>query len=118
MQALRLAQNPDEKVKLTAQVQQLLGEAERIKSSKDWNAITPPSRITDQLTGNLPAATTEPKPRCLKEPVSTRQLPKSEQILLLKASYLNGFKFPPWTASPVDGDFARADDEDLFLYVT
>ncbi|RAR07644.1 cysteine proteinase [Stemphylium lycopersici] len=45
----------------------------------------------------------------LREPVSTRKLPARESIILLKASTVNGFKFPPWDKNPSADEFALRD---------
>ncbi|CAK7225337.1 cysteine protease [Sporothrix curviconia] len=48
-------------------------------------------------------------------PVSTRELPKREQIILLKASKLHGSVFPPWDAAPGEDAFKlAASDNALF----
>lgn len=52
--------------------------------------------------------------RKLVEPVSTRQRSKKEEIILLKASLVNGFKCPPWDKPPTSSDFA-ADQNGLFV---
>lgn len=120
MQALKLAQDPDEKAKLSTRVKQLLKEAETIKSSRDWRTAigsSSPSTQRDNGNGNDTTVTSS-KTRVLKEPQSTRKLPKSEQILLLKAGFLNGFKFPPWTIPPDPGEFELNHGEDMFLYVS
>ncbi|KAK5734611.1 cysteine protease [Elasticomyces elasticus] len=108
MRAMKLTKNPNEKVKHSALFKQLLQEAEEIKFSKDWRATS------------VNAVTTNPQSRAvavreLKEPQSTRELPRSEQILLLKASYLNNCKFPPWTTPPAPHEFQLADGGDLFI---
>ena len=54
--------------------------------------------------------------RSLKGPESTRQLPKSEQILILQASKFNGKKFPPWTRTPGPEDFWLRPSEEQFRY--
>ncbi|CAN9091734.1 unnamed protein product [Alternaria alternata] len=41
----------------------------------------------------------------LREPVSSRKLPAKESIILLKASIVNGFKFPPWDKMPSAHEF-------------
>jgi calpain-7 len=53
--------------------------------------------------------------RQLREPCSTRELTKSEQIILLRGSKLNGFQFPPWTAAPGSDAFKLAEEEQLFM---
>ncbi len=95
MQALKLTNDSVEKERISLQVKQHLQEAERIKKG-----------------------TTVTQTRILNEPESTRKLPNQEQILLLRASYLNGFKFPPWTEAPRPQEFELNDGEDLFLYVS
>lgn len=118
MQALKLAQDPSEKAKLTTRLKQLLAEAEQIKLSKDWRAtIQMSSGQPSNGTSNNTMATSS-KQRVLKEPHSTRELSKSDQILLLKAGFLHGFKFPPWTSPPDPEEFELKDGEELFLYVS
>jgi hypothetical protein len=50
----------------------------------------------------------------LKEPESSRKLPKSEQILILSASKFNGEKFPPWTREIGPQDFVQLAGEAMF----
>jgi hypothetical protein len=50
----------------------------------------------------------------LPEPVSSRKLPPKESIILLKASMVNGFKFPPWDKTPSADEFALQEGADLF----
>lgn len=113
MQALKLASDPKEKTQLSSRVKQLLTEAEDIKTNDDWKS-------TIQQTESASNGTTPPKTkaRVLKEPQSKRKLPTSEQVLLLKAGYLNGFKFPPWTTPPEPSEFELCEGEELFLYVS
>ncbi|USP73177.1 hypothetical protein yc1106_00451 [Curvularia clavata] len=47
----------------------------------------------------------------LREPVSTRELSKKEEIILLRASAVNGFKCPPWTKDPSAEEFAPNDGQ-------
>lgn len=57
----------------------------------------------------------KPKPTTrLREPVSTRVLPIAEKVLLLHASKLNGFKFPPWPGSPNPEEFEIQDGQEPF----
>jgi calpain-7 len=51
----------------------------------------------------------------LVEPVSTRIVTTTEQILLLRGSKLNGFTFPPWKGPPGDEEFAIKDGDQPFL---
>ena len=116
MRALKLAQDPIEKSKLSTRVKQMLEEAERIKMSTDWRKAV---QHRPSLNGSSSTkADTVARARTLQEPQSTRKLPNHEQILLLRASYLNGFKFPPWTTPPESSEFELKDGESLFLYVS
>lgn len=114
MKALRLAKDLTTRKSLSAQVQSLLGEAERIKYSDDW---TPPAISITAPEGDEIEEIDVSKLKKLKEPISSRTLTKAEEILLLKASKLNGFKFPPWKNAPKDSDFELKADEAPFLYV-
>jgi hypothetical protein len=65
----------------------------------------------------LYSSTPNPKPKPttrLRQPVSTRILPIAEKLLLLHASKLNGFKFPPWPGSPKPEEFEIQDGEEPF----
>ncbi|CZT15376.1 related to Calpain-like protease palB/RIM13 [Ramularia collo-cygni] len=106
MRALNLVSDPNEKVKYSTRAKQLMRQAEQIKQSGEWRRSAP--RIPVQ-----PPLRTE-QARLLKEPVNSRKLPTSEKILLLKASYLNGVKFPPWEGPPSDSEFERRPGEALF----
>jgi calpain-7 len=53
----------------------------------------------------------------LTEPVSTRKRSRKEDIILLKASVVNGFKCPPWDKNPSPTDFVPQDGQELFTYV-
>ena len=50
----------------------------------------------------------------LTEPVSTRKRSRKEDIILLKASVVNGFKCPPWDQSPAPTEFALQNGQELF----
>lgn len=118
MKALKLAKDPVEKKNISAKVQSLLQEAERIKLDRDWRRpLGPTSLPTLPLRPVVNGVTKGSKTFKLKEPKSIREISKAEQILIFKASYLNGFKCPPWTGSPAASDFAPKDGENLFLYV-
>ncbi|KAK4945235.1 cysteine protease, partial [Elasticomyces elasticus] len=112
MKALKLARSPDDKRIIGDRARSLLAEAEKIKRNGDWRRLALP-----------PSTPVEPphppddvkKIKVLKQPSSTRQPSKAEQILLMKASFLNGFKFPPWTASPDASVFALREGEEPFL---
>ena len=117
MKALELAEDPNEKAKLTTRFKQLLAEAEKIKQNKDWsNALLAPYSPSSNDTSSK-ARSTNDRLETLKPPESSRNLSNGEQILLLRSSFLHGFKFPPWTKSPARELFELKDGEDMFLYV-
>ena len=117
MGALKLAQDPNEKAKLTTRFKSLIAEAEKIKAGKDWRITASPASTEASHGHNGVNVNTSQKQRLLKEPQSTREPSKGEQILLLKASFLHGFKFPPWTKAPEASEFEAKEGEELFLYV-
>jgi calpain-7 len=102
MRALKLANNPIDKSQLSRRVTQLLQEAEKIKKNADWSPPDENLPGLDDASGRAAFIAA----REFKEPASSRSLPKSEQILVLKASMLNGLKFPPWTREPSPDEFA------------
>ncbi|KAH7085386.1 hypothetical protein BKA63DRAFT_16658 [Paraphoma chrysanthemicola] len=51
----------------------------------------------------------------LAEPISTRKRSKREDIILLKASMVNGFKCPPWDKNPSTAEFAVEHGAELFV---
>lgn len=111
MRALTLAKDAVTKKSLNVKVRSLLDEAERIKYNENWRAKSPASSKR-----NVAAQYVQPSNvRRLKEPLSTRNQSKSEQILVLKASTLNGFKFPPWQDAPKDSEFELRKGEQFFL---
>lgn len=114
MQALKISKDGVERDRCSIKSERFLDEAERIKRSEDWRTAietTPVTGSNGERSANAPAS------RELREPQSSRQPSKQEQILLLKASYLNGSKFPPWTTVPDQKEFELKDGEALFLYV-
>lgn len=126
MKALKVATDKRQKSDLSSQCQALLTEAERIKKSPDWPATTPPNIALLNLNSPSPLSlkptrivqplTQSPqKPtKIRREPVSDRVLTSSEQILLLKASKINGSTFPPWREDPAPADFKLKPGEVVF----
>ncbi|KAF1843876.1 cysteine proteinase [Cucurbitaria berberidis CBS 394.84] len=51
----------------------------------------------------------------LAEPVSSRKRSKREDIILLKASMVNGFKCPPWKENPSTAEFAPQQGGEPFV---
>ena len=117
MQALKLSTDPNEKAVLSTRFNQLLQEAEKIKFNPNWRQEL--KETTSSSVNQHGDSRTSPpanRARRLKEPKSSRQLPNREQILLLKAGYLNGFKFPPWSNAPDSSEFELKDGESLYEY--
>jgi hypothetical protein len=50
----------------------------------------------------------------LAEPVSTRKRSRKEDIILLRASVVNGFKCPPWDRNPPTAEFVPQEGQTLF----
>ncbi|KAK5114704.1 hypothetical protein LTR62_002278 [Meristemomyces frigidus] len=112
MRALKLAKDSNEQARQSTLIKQLLQEAERIKHSEE--STSPNTRFATSRTTPESSPSSVLATRQLKEPHSTRTLSRAEQILLLKAGYLNGFKFPPWVTPPAPDEFELKDGEDLF----
>ena len=110
MRALKLADNPIDRSQLSRRVAQLLQEAEQIKTNSDWRPAGQDAPALDDAGGRAAFIAA----REFKEPTSSRVLPRSEQILVLRASILNGAKYPPWTKEPTPDDFALKDGDDLY----
>lgn len=51
----------------------------------------------------------------LAEPNSTRKRSTREDIILFKASMVNGFKCPPWDKSPLSSEFLAQEDAEFFV---
>ncbi|GAB1743442.1 hypothetical protein NU219Hw_g9271t1 [Hortaea werneckii] len=115
MQALKLSTDPNEKALLSTRFNQLLQEAEKIKFNPNWRQELKES-TSSSVDQHGDSRTSPPanRARRLREPKSSRQLPNREQILLLKAGYLNGFKFPPWSNPPDPNEFELKDGESLY----
>jgi calpain-7 len=83
----------------------------------DQPSASPPMHIQCDEQHQGPPIASQPRVRKLAPPVSTRKLTKKEQILLLKASVVNGFKCPPWDANPASSEFALGEEAEMFTYV-
>lgn len=110
MDALKLA-DKKEKPSLKADAKRWLDEAERIKGSNHWSK---PAASTSAKLDVNPHQFKVESPKLSQAPQPTRELPTSEKLLLAKASKLNGFVFPPWTAEPSDVEFELEDGAELF----
>jgi len=86
MKALKIATTDGDRVRIRSKCKQILLKAEEIKTSSKW------APSTDDETG-------------LKAPSSQRAITKREEVILLEASKLHGFIFPPWRSDPEDSLF-------------
>lgn len=111
MKALKLASSPTQKQQQSSRVSKLLAEAERIKQSDEWRMTVADDLYGTDENGN---GTSRCIVRELKEPVSTRVHSTAEQIIVYKASRLNGFTFPPWTKPPDPSEFELLEGEELY----
>ena len=85
-------------------------------AGEDWRARDEKHASGVPLSERGIERNTRPR-RTLKPPVTTRSLSKAEQIILYKASYLNNYKFPPWTVPPAPDEFELKDGETWYLWV-
>ncbi|KAL4907540.1 calpain-like protease palB [Aspergillus multicolor] len=97
MKALTVTTSPADKGLFGAKCKEWLARAEHIKRADDWRAVARTRRSG------------------LRAPASTRKFTNREEILLLEASKLNGFKFPPWTKEPSNEDFIVGTDGDVLF---
>lgn len=77
------------------------------------------SRIQEITQKGLPSTGTKNPVshiRKLREPVSSRKRTTKEEIILLKASFVNDMKCPPWDKIPSADEFVANDSGD-FVYV-
>lgn len=88
MKAANTARDPSEKSRLKQKVNTLISQAERLKKA---------AKAGDSVRN---------VEKRLKLPRSVRQLPTSEQTILLRGSKLHGNIFPPWEHDPDPNDFA------------
>ena len=109
MQALKLSKDPSSRKQLSAQVKDLFSQAEQIKVSGIWSRSTSRSSLAEDSA--------QSRIRRLKTPISTRQLSTAEKIIVLKGSYLNGYKFPPWQTDPSNDEFSLAKGQSQFVSV-
>lgn len=98
MQALRLADTPEDKKRLDSKTKHLIGKAEHIKKIRE--------------NGDMSAA---PVSRSrVEHPVPSRNLTTRENIILLESSKLNGALFKPWTTTPLPTEFELPNNGSLF----
>ncbi|KAI2470578.1 cysteine proteinase [Annulohypoxylon bovei var. microspora] len=88
MKAAQAASSPEEKTRLTKKCQSLISKAEELKKSSQ--------------PGGGSVASVEKRLRLPRQP---RQIPKSEQAILLRNSRLHGNVFPPWESEPEPKEF-------------
>jgi calpain-7 len=69
----------------------------------------PGNVIHEGVASTMPSTAPHSHIRRLAEPVSTRKRSKREDIILLKASMVNGFKCPPWDKNPQPIEFVLQD---------
>ncbi|KAK7549691.1 hypothetical protein IWX49DRAFT_313447 [Phyllosticta citricarpa] len=127
MSSLRLATDKTHKADLSSQAKSFISEAERIKKNPQWSpslskappsppaasSNAPASQIASPLTTPKSPATSSQGPRMLQL-VSQRPLPTAEQIILYKASSVNGSVFPPWKDAPQPEEFSLGEGNERF----
>ncbi|KAK8243646.1 hypothetical protein HDK90DRAFT_475463 [Phyllosticta capitalensis] len=129
MRALSVATTKNEKANLKSQANGFISEAERIKKNPSWSpsssSLSPnpsssaasPSPVAPRAASSS-ATSTSPTPSAKahrpSQLVSQRPLPTAEQIILYKASAVNGVQFPPWKEPPSSKEFASDADTGHF----
>jgi calpain-7 len=88
----------------TGKTSSLNPEATRFQRRVPKEEMAPPS----------PSAAPYSNIHRLPEPISTRKRSKKEEIILLKASVVNGFKCPPWDKNPSAAEFVAQQGAELF----
>lgn len=112
MQALKITDDAAVKKDLNSNIKQLLSQAETIKASPAWKS----SLLSSTDPAETASSPSIPKIKGLKIPRSSRQLSTAEKIIILKASTLNGYKFPPWQQDPLTSEFKPDENGQLFTY--
>ncbi|KAL1897658.1 cysteine protease [Sporothrix stenoceras] len=136
MQAVKEAATPAERTRIKKKCRELMAYGESLKTAAPPPVEATMSSLTLETKPASPAPSAQPIPQAppptasgiatptkasgspapsqsrsvpvRSTPLSTRELPKREQIILLKASKLHGSVFPPWDAAPVDDVFKLA----------
>ncbi|KFY11616.1 hypothetical protein V492_04361, partial [Pseudogymnoascus sp. VKM F-4246] len=99
MKAIKLATSSTERARLKEKCLNILARAEEIKKIEQWQP-------TMSHTGPVIMSSDTPK-----APVSRRQLPTREEVILLEGSKLHGLIFPPWVSEPDEQEFAAPNGE-------
>jgi hypothetical protein len=76
-----------------------------------------PKASTPQTAALTPSTVPHAQIHRLREPISSRKLPAKESIILLKASVVNGFKFPPWDKTPSADEFISEEGVAPYTYI-
>lgn len=113
MRALKLEVNKKEKAAWSSRCKWLLNQAEDIKlqSKKDKIAIASDLGPLSLPIHEKERTSTSPGKavKTLSEPLSIRHQSNAEQIIVLRASKLNGSTFPPWKDPPSSDQFRNED---------
>lgn len=118
MKALSLAKLPDEKSRCRARTKTLLQGAETIKHSTNWQQVVASMADLLQPYSNNTPKSTRKVAASRNGPHSTRTLTTREKIILAKATFLNGTKFPAWETAPAAEEFQVGADGGLFVCVS
>lgn len=102
MKAVAEAKTPAERNRLRRKCQELMAKGEQLKATAT-TATTVPSMSSLSLESDTATA--------------VRELPKKEQIILLRASRLHGAVFPPWDVEPAEDVFGLPASGCLFEWV-
>jgi hypothetical protein len=87
----------------------------KIRDLSPLTQLSSEPRIPQTSTRAMSSSASPAHIHRLTEPISTRKRSKKEDIILLKASVVNGFKCPPWDKNPAATDFTPQNGQDLFV---
>ena len=114
LKALSLARNADDKARFRSRAKELMGEAESIKKNAAWQ---PSASVGGNVADVSTISPVSGEAKFLRDPRSTRTLTTREKIILARATFLNGTKFPMWEAAPSASEFELSETEGLFVCV-
>jgi calpain-7 len=115
LKALSLARNADDKAQFRTRAKEFMGEAESIKKNVAWRPTsTHPKDVANASTISPVSGVA----KFLREPRSTRTLTTREKIILVRATFLNGTKFPMWETAPFASEFELTEIGKLFVCVS
>lgn len=84
-------------------------------ASSSRTAPAPSRPVLMKATSSSPTVAPYSHIHRLSEPIPTRKRSKKEEIILYRASMVNGFKCPPWQENPLASEFVLGDSSEPFM---